>query len=171
MTRKKSNNLKRLAGNPGQRFVPADDVKPVHPLGDAPDHLDAVGRRAWDTLGPSVVDATGAGDLDRMLFAGLCSAWSHHVAAEKSVQQHGRVIEIRDANGTVKSASPSPDFKVSMEALNIVKRFAADFGLSPGARATSGIQPPQQAFEPFDELDTYFTAHPDAKSSWKQRPA
>jgi P27 family predicted phage terminase small subunit len=142
MTRKKSNATKRLSGNPGQRPVPAADVEPTGPLGPPPDHLDVVGRQVWETLGPELVKATGAGNLDRLLFAGLCSAWSHHVHAERSVQRHGRVMEVRDANGVVKSAGPSPDFRVSLQALDVVKRMVTDFGLSPGARATSAIQPP-----------------------------
>jgi P27 family predicted phage terminase small subunit len=142
MTRKKSNAAKRLAGNPGQRPVPAADIEPTGPLGPPPDHLDAEGRQVWDTLGPELVKATGAGNLDRLLFAGLCSAWSHHVHAERSVQRHGRVIEIRDANGVVKSAGPSPDFRVSLQALDVVKRMVSDFGLSPGARASSAMEPP-----------------------------
>jgi P27 family predicted phage terminase small subunit len=142
VTRKKSNRSKRLSGNPGQRHVPSADVLPTGELGPPPEHLDAIGRRVWNDLGPAVVKATGAGNLDRLLFAGLCAAWSHHVHAERSVQVHGRVMEVRDANGVVKSAGPSPDFRVSLQALDVVKRMAADFGLSPGVRAASGIEPP-----------------------------
>jgi phage terminase small subunit len=39
-----------------------------------------------------------------------------------------------------------------MEALNIVKRFASDFGLSPGARAASGIEPPAPELDELDRL-------------------
>jgi P27 family predicted phage terminase small subunit len=150
MVRKKSNAAKRLSGNPGQRFVPEADVQPTGELGPPPDHLDAIGRRVWNDLGPAIVKATGAGNLDRLLFAGLCSAWSHHVHAEKSVHRHGRVMEIRDSNGVVKSAGPSPDFRVSLQALDVVKRMAADFGLSPGVRASSAMQPPP---EPDDDIE------------------
>lgn len=153
MVRKKSNATKRLSGNPGQRFVPNADVQPTGELGPPPDHLDDVGRDVWNDLGPAVVKATGAGNLDRLLFAGLCAAWSHHVHAERSVRQHGRVMEIRDSNGVVKSSGPSPDFRVSLQALDVVKRMAADFGLSPGVRASSAIQPP---IEPDEDLDAIF---------------
>ena len=142
MTRKRSNASKRLSGNPGQRHVPDADVQPTGPLGPPPDHLDDVAMAVWNDLGPELVKATGAGNLDRLLFAGLCAAWSHHVHAERSVQVHGRVMETRDANGVVKSAGPSPDFRVSLQALDVVKRMASDFGLSPGVRAASSIEPP-----------------------------
>jgi len=150
LTRKKTNASKRLANNPGCRFVPGSDLSAGGSLGSPPDHLDADGRRLWTNLRPYLERTLGAGEGDRVLLACLCAAWSHHVNAERGVRQHGRVVEIRDANGVVKSAGPSPDFRVSMAALDVVKRLASEFALSPVARASSAIQPP---VEPQDDVD------------------
>lgn len=121
--------LKLLAGNPGKRKLPTNQLATVE-VPDCPEHLDKNARAEWDRITVELVKAGLLTRLDRTALALYCQTFSRWVEAETKVRTKGAVI--RTANGY---PIQNPWLNVATSAAKDLKGFLVEFGLTPSSRS------------------------------------
>ena len=121
--------VKKLTGSPGK---PANNAEPKYPTGvpECPAHLTGEARREWDRASRLLHDAGVLTPADRGILAGYCTAWSLYVDAVELVNRHGIVTQ----TATTGMEHVSGPFRALSTALNLLRQFAAELGLSPQTR-------------------------------------
>jgi len=138
--------LKLLAGNPGKRPVGEPEPEPASRLPEPPEHLSDEAKREWLRVGELLVDLGLVSDLDRAALAGYCQAWSRWVEAEEALRTYGVVI--KSPSGY---PMQSPFLAVANKALEQMRGFLIEFGMTPASR--SKVHGEQRAeADPLDEL-------------------
>jgi P27 family predicted phage terminase small subunit len=134
-------HLKVIEGNRGRRPIRPDLVPleafsaPVEP----PDHLSDIAKEEWARLAPSMSLLGLLTELDRAAFAAYCQSYARWVQAEHLLA----MLMEQDPSGRsallMKSRAgnicPNPLVWIGRNAANDMIRYAAEFGLSPSARA------------------------------------
>jgi P27 family predicted phage terminase small subunit len=148
-------NIKILTGNPGKRRLPSGEPVPESNLPSPPSHLDAYAREEWERLATAMHDLGILYDVDRAVFAAYCSSYSRWRTAEEAMQR--RVEKAGDplAALIIKTKSENviqnPLVGIANKAAADMVRYAAEFGLTPSARARLAIDPNKKASK-FDGL-------------------
>lgn len=91
-----------------------------------PDHLDAEARAEWDRLAPELLRAGLIALIFRGVLTGYCVAWSRHVAAERELLKTGLIVMSPN-----KFPIQSPYLPVSNRALEMMRAFACEMGMTP----------------------------------------
>jgi P27 family predicted phage terminase small subunit len=144
--RPKPTALKRAAGNVGHR--PLNDKEPK-PTGTptCPKHLDKAAKAEWKRISKELTSLGLLTSVDRAALAAYCQAWSRFITAEEGIARFGLVIK------SPKSGFPiqNPFVSISNTALDLMRKFAVEFGLSPASRSrlTTGTAEPTDAFAEF----------------------
>ena len=143
--------LKLLEGNPGKRAV--NDREPVPPdsIPDCPEFLDEEARAEWFRTVPVLRQMGLLSDADRSALAAYCTAYSRWVAAEKQVRQYGSVV----LSPNKKFPMKSPYLTVADQAMETMRKFMVEFGLTPSSR--SRIRVPDDG-DAKDEFDAFMEA-------------
>ena len=133
----KPSALKLLQGNPGKRGVNKKEPRPSG-IPECPSHLDKVAHAEWNRLVPELTRLGLLTSVDRAALAAYCSAYSRWVQAEKMVAKFGTVIE------SPKSGYPvqNPHVSVANTALDHMRKFLIEFGMTPASRARLQVEPP-----------------------------
>jgi P27 family predicted phage terminase small subunit len=126
--------LKLLRGTfrPGRAVDDPTEIAPDPEL-SPPSHLDETARVEWDRVVPDLEEAGLLAGADRSLLAAYCQCWSRWVAAEETLAKVGQVI--KTTNGNVVQ---NPLIGVANRAMELMHRFASEFGMSPSARTRVG---------------------------------
>jgi len=74
-------------------------------------------------------------NVDRAALAAMCQHYGDMVRAATMIRDHGDVYPIKDDKGGVKYLQQSPWVSMFNKASNGYLRYAAEFGLTPSARA------------------------------------
>lgn len=121
--------LKLLAGNPGKKSLPKNEVRPRPALPDLPKHLATEARAEWERLGPVLVRLKLLTRLDRAAFAAYCQAWARHVEAEEQLAKASPLAFTHNGYPIV-----NPWQTISKQAVDQMAKFLGEFGLTPAAR-------------------------------------
>ena len=145
--RPKPTALKALAGNPGKRALNPSEPKPSG-IPTCPRHLDKEAKVEWRRISGELLMLGLLTLIDRAALAGYCSAWSRWVAAELSIQKFGTVIK------SPKSGYPiqNPYVGIANTALDQMRKFATEFGLTPASRSRLHIETDGQFTDPFESF-------------------
>lgn len=126
----KPTRLKLLCGNPGKRPLPEEPKpRPIAPR-NIPKYLDKGARKAWRRYAPKLEKLKLLTDIDEDMFAGLCTIIS---------RSNWIRSRLNDGDLDIKDRS----FLMKEERLyaNLLKSYAAEFGLSPNSRSGLHIEP------------------------------
>jgi len=126
----KPSKLKRLAGNPGRRKLNAHEAQLPRAIPDCPKHLVAEARKEWRRMAQILFDAGLLSQIDRAALAAYCQAWGRWVKAEQELTKHGSVT--LTIHGTMKQ---SPYVVVARDAMEELRKFAVEFGMTPSSRS------------------------------------
>lgn len=122
--------LKLLQGNPGKRPLPEEikvtTKKPVRPA-----FLDKDARKEWQRLIGPLYNSGVLTAAEQSIFAAYCQAYSRWVQAERKIQQLGDLV-VKTRNG---HQIPNPYLPVANKAMEQMRGFANELGLTPSARA------------------------------------
>jgi P27 family predicted phage terminase small subunit len=133
----KPTELKRLAGNPGKR--PLNDSEPRFG-GEwsmrAPRHLSDDAKAEWKRVAPLLASAGVLTAVDRAALAGYCQAWARWIEAEKMIEEQGYVLATPSGY-----QQQSPYVTIANKALELVKTFAVEFGMTPSSRSRIKTEP------------------------------
>ncbi len=121
--------LKQLEGNPGKRPLNLNEPKPLPIAPECPEELKPLAKKIWNRFYPELEILGLLTIIDEMAFAGLCQNYAIYLETEKFLEENGRVIRTR--SGAIKAR---PEVAIANNALNFVKAFAAEFGLTPSSR-------------------------------------
>lgn len=136
--------IKRLSGNPGKRPLNDREPKFRQAIPRVPRHLNREARAEWKRV---VYELHGAGLLtriDRAALAAYCQAWSTWVLASKQVEDEG--ITLTTEKGYV---YPHPAVGVRERAMEQMRRFMVEFGMTPSSRSRVKVEKPEEP----DELE------------------
>ena len=136
--------LKKLAGNPGKRPLNLDEPRYESYVMSVPRFLDAEAKREWRRVVKELAAVGLISTVDRAALAAYCMAWSRWVKAEKSLEREELVLT------TDKGYSyPNPLIGIANGALDQMKRFMVEFGMTPSSRTKVKAEKPQEP----DELE------------------
>lgn len=131
--------LKLIAGNPGKKKLPPNEVKPKVELPRMPRHLSTEARAEWERLAPVLMRLGLLTRLDRAGFAAYCQAWARHCEAEEQIARASALAFTHNGYPIV-----NPWVTISKQAVDQMSKFLSEFGLTPAARTriNAGTPPP-----------------------------
>ena len=128
--------LKLLAGNPGKRPLNEAEPKPVLAIPAMPKHLGKEAKKEWKRIVPELQKLGLLTRVDRAALAAYCVSFGRWVEAEQELAVTGAIVV--SPNGYPQQ---SPWLAISNKALENVRRFIAEFGLSPASRSRVSVTP------------------------------
>ncbi len=125
--------LRVLRGNPGRRPMSTDEPMPTPQVDlTPPDWLDEEAHREWARVAPILQRLGVLTEIDLDALAAYCQTWSTWKAATQKIRQFGMVVKsTKDGDLPI----ISPYVKIAHNALTQLRTLAAEFGLTPSARA------------------------------------
>jgi P27 family predicted phage terminase small subunit len=138
----KATVLKLITGNPGHRPLNAREAKPRVVIPDPPDMLTEEALKEWKRVTVLLADVGLIVKLDRAVIAGYCMAWARWVECEKMLVTTGLIVKAPNGYPMY-----SPYLSASNKALDQVRQFSEQIGLSGSSRSRI------KASEPDDESD------------------
>lgn len=146
--------IRKLRGNASKR--PLNDREPTFTPAagaalEAPEFLTAEARAEWDRVAPELNTSGLLAGVDRMALAGYCQSFARWVEAEREISAKGSTMTLYDDDGAAKYVQQSPWVGIARAALDHMRRFAAEFGMTPSARSRvatpeKGAEDPWAAF-------------------------
>ncbi len=135
--RPKPTAVKKREGNAGKR--PLNDKEPEFEappdVPPAPEYLNEAARAEWDRVAPELFSQGLLKKADYAALAGYCQCFARWVEAEKFIEENGSVIVMRDDDGDIKYVQQAPQVGISNRMLEHMRKFAAEFGMTPSARS------------------------------------
>jgi P27 family predicted phage terminase small subunit len=129
--------LKLLAGNPGKRKLNRAEPKPPSTLTPCPPALSADARREWRRVSTVLHGLGLLTAIDRAALAAYCQAWARWLEAERQLTTAGAILT--SPNGY---PMPSPYLKIARDAVQQMRAFLTEFGMTPASRARLQVTPP-----------------------------
>lgn len=153
--KRKPTNLIVLEGNPGKRKRPPEPL-PDSEIPGPPEHLDAYAREEWHRLAQGLYRLGLLYDVDRAAFAAYCTSYSLWRTAEEEMQKLA-VAKNHPLAGIVAQTTNGNIVQgvlvgVANKARGDMVRYAAEFGLTPAARARLAIDPSKHKKSKFEGL-------------------
>jgi P27 family predicted phage terminase small subunit len=138
--------LKILEGNPGRH--PLNKREPHAPaeVPKCPDFLDDEARAEWFRMAPVLQKMGVLTPADRAALAAYCVAYSRWVTAEGQVKRLGTIVKSPLKNFPMKS----PYLTVADQALETMRKFMVEFGLTPSSRGRIRLPEDRRAGDEFD---------------------
>ena len=149
-TKPKPTALKALEGNPGKRPLNMKEPKPSAEIPKCPWWFDYWARKEWNRVCPELHRLGLLTSIDAAALEGYCSAYSRWLKAEREVLK-GVTYEYMELKSLQLKRTVKPEVAVARDALNQVKAFCTEFGLTPSSRARM-IIPSQDKSDPFEEF-------------------
>lgn len=137
--------LRVLRGNPGKRALNKQEPKPTVAKVRPPAHLTAEARREWRRVLPELERLGLLTVVDRAALAGYCQAYARWVEAEEKLSEYGMVGVT--PSGYVQQL---PYVSIAQKQLDLMRRFAAEFGFSPASRSRVSTADTAEA-DPFEQ--------------------
>lgn len=140
-------NLKVLRGNPGKRKLSTTEPDPTPAIPSCPAHLSKEARREWKRISKELLANGIVSKLDRACLAGYCDAYATWAEASKQLQEFGTVFKAPSGYPMA-----SPYLAIRNTALDQMRAFLTEFGMSPASRSRVRTANPKQR-SLFDDLD------------------
>lgn len=137
--------VKKLTGNPGKRKLACDEPEFAPGAGAPPAHLDDEAKREWFRIAGELAPAGVLTQADRAALAVYCQVWARWMQAEYELVKHG-YTEL-SPNGYL---MPSPWLAICNKAIEQLRAFASEFGLTPSSRTRIHVAPPVKNEDPAD---------------------
>ena len=148
----KPTKLHELNGNPS-KLSKAQFKREVHPdptMPEIPWWLDYHARKEWQRICPELHRLGLLTKIDRTALAGYCMAYSRWLRAERELLK-GFTYQYIDKNFQTKRTN-KPEVIIARDALNQVRAFCVEFGLTPSARARMSTLGSTENEDPLDKL-------------------
>ena len=133
---RKINDLKVLEGSKGARKRPGEVFSPEASAPICPTWLDKDAKREWQRIVPLLNRHGMLAKCDRTTLAVYCQAYAEFKHATQKLKAEGRVTVSKTGY-----EQQHPYVVIQHKAINVIAKFALEFGLTPGARGR--ITPPK----------------------------
>ncbi len=147
----KPTHLRLLTGNPGKRKIKRDDVQPELALPMPPPHLSDEAKVEWGRMAEKLYRLGLLSELDVAMLAGYCQAYGRWVQAERAIEEMAKgdlltkALMVKTTNG---NAIQNPLVGTANKALELMSKFAAEFGMSPSSRVRLSVNGEQAQANP-----------------------
>ena len=151
----KPTHLKLIEGNPGKRKMNPAEVMPLPELHAPPPFLPQDGQDEWKRVASELYNLGLLTVVDRTALAAYCHSYAIWKQATDAINQMAardqltRGLMIKTTNG---NAIQNPLIGTANKAASDMVRYAAEFGMTPSARARISAQPPGGAGSKFQGL-------------------
>jgi len=125
----KPTTLKLIDGNPGKRPINKKEPK-CNTIARRPTWISRMAKAVWREYGPEMEKMGLLSKVDEPLFAAFCTAVAEFRWCEEYLKENGRLIET--PKGFLQT---SPVVSQRKQALELVRQFGSEFGLSPSSRS------------------------------------
>jgi P27 family predicted phage terminase small subunit len=138
--------IRALEGNPGKR--PLNDREPTPPQGvpDCPNYLDDEARAEWFRTAKVLSDMRLLTPADRSALAAYCVVYSRWLHAEEQVKKFGSIVKSPEKGFPMKS----PYLCIADQALETMRKFMVEFGLTPSSRSRIRVPDNPDAIDEFE---------------------
>ena len=148
-TKPKPTKLKQLEGDIHKERWNLKEPQPQEGKVYCPAWLDEEARKEWRRITPELKRLGLLTVVDRVALAGYCQAYSRWRRAEETLQS-GFTYEFTDKDFKTKRTT-KPEVAIARDALNQVKAFLVEFGMTPSSRTRIIAEPPKVK-DPMEEL-------------------
>ena len=108
----------------------------VSDLPSAPSWLSKIGKEEWNKVTNQLFNLEMLYSVDLRLVEAYCNEISLYLECEMKLRKENRIDEFQSSEGTVLRRQASPLVKMKNDSLNNALKLAAQFGLTPVARAS-----------------------------------
>lgn len=128
--------LKVLSGTYRPDRAPKNEPKPPAPEGlpAAPPYFDAVAKKEWNRLGPTLLWLKMLTVADLVAFETYCLTYSRLIAATKSLKKAKGMFYEYTNKANAKNYVVRPEVSVIQKESLLIKVLCAEFGLTPSSR-------------------------------------
>jgi P27 family predicted phage terminase small subunit len=147
--KRKPTHLKLIMGNPSRRPLRPDSIEVEPVLPDPPDHLFEDGKAEWRRVAQGLYALRLLSTLDINALAAYCQSFAIWKQASEAITAGGLTIETTNGN-----VIQNPLVGIANKAASDMVRYAAEFGMTPSARARINAGGEGQA--PKDPTEKYF---------------
>lgn len=139
----KSERLKVLQGRPGKRPL-TNEPKPPPVAPECPDWLADEAKAEWRRVAPKLERLGLLTEIDRTALAAYCQEYARWVEAEAVLAKEGTVVKTEKGY-----LYQRPELGIARKALQSIKGWCAEFGLTPSSRARMNLpeQPEEDGLE------------------------
>lgn len=107
----------------------------VSQLPEAPELLSTIGVEEWYKVTTQLFNLKMLHHIDLRLIESYCNEMALYIECESELRKNGRVDIFKNTNGDIIRSQAKPYVKMKNDALNNALKLAAQFGLTPVARA------------------------------------
>lgn len=107
----------------------------VSQLPEAPELLSTIGVEEWYKVTSQLFNLKMLHHIDLRLIESYCNEMALYIECESELRKNGRVDIFKNTNGDIIRSQANPYVKMKNDALNNALKLAAQFGLTPVARA------------------------------------
>ena len=139
-----------LKGGTSHTHRPArtNEPKPPEKLPTCPKYLDALAKKEWRRAGKVLAGIGLLTDLDLMIFAAYCDAYSRWVQAVEHLNTNGTIGKKKDGSFVY-----NPNLRIANDAREQMIKAGVQLGLSPSSRVGLKVETkkPKTKAEAFKE--------------------
>jgi len=132
----KPTHLKLPEGEKNKDRINRNEPKPTPIAPKCPKHLGKEAKKQWKLLAPELERIGLLTKIDGATFAAACQAYDRWVQAEKWIQKTG--FFNKTPNGSVQI---SPALSIANRAMDQLRKFCSELGMTPTSRARISIKP------------------------------
>ena len=143
----KSNEQRKLEGNPSKRPMKGQSPQPDGDLPDCPDWLSPEAKQEWARVAPELGRLGLLTHLDMAMLAGFCVSCSWWRRSQEVLTTQGTIYV--SVKGKLETRPEVMIAKIAGEQMNA---FAAEFGLTPVSRARMKLYPGNEVIDPMEAL-------------------
>ena len=104
-------------------------------LPEAPEFLSEIGTKEWYKITSQLFNLKMLHEVDLSLILAYCNEMATYIECEMKLKEIGRVDTFKNTNGDIVRTQAKPYVKMKNDALNNALKLAANFGITPSARA------------------------------------
>ncbi len=132
--------IHRLNGNPSKlKLDKIQTPEPESKIPRCPEQLDDLAKKEWKRITKELHKLQLLGRIDMAALAAYCCAYSRWICAEENIKKAGVLIRNKDGVPCV-----SPLLRVAEKALDQMKMFLVEFGMTPSSRARIKVELKEQ---------------------------
>lgn len=132
----KPTHLKLLEGEKNKDRINRNEPKPTPIAPKCPKHLGKEAKKQWKLLAPELERIGLLTKIDGATFAAACQAYDRWIQAEKEIRESGLLIETPN-----KSLQIHPALSIANRAMDQLRKFCSELGMTPTSRARISIKP------------------------------
>jgi len=133
--------IKALRGNPDRRKPKGQEPAPAPVIPTCPGHLSDAAKQEWLRIVPELSACGLLTQIDRAALAAYCQAYGRWVAAEAAMSKGGLGPVVMTDKGNL---IQNPYLPVANRAMEQMRQFIIEFGMTPSSRSRVSIDAPKQ---------------------------